>query len=206
LFVISFPLVIRFFSEFLAAPSDNFFNKKWRWEFFIVKPFFIAALLVIISSRFIGTRFITDPFNHFSNKYPRDAIYFLKNHPEYDNLKLVERYSWGGYLMWALPERKLFIDGRLPQYPFAGRSLLEEYMDFFNKERIEVKISKYNIGIFLIPAQKDYLKLGWFEKYALRLNEEKINNYNDELKNYLSNSDKWRLVYHDKTSDIYIKK
>jgi hypothetical protein len=206
LFIVSFPLIIRFFSEFLDAPLDIFFNKKWRKEFFIVKPYFIIALLAITLFHFIDTRFITNPFNHFGDKYPRDAVYFLKNHPEYNNLKLVERYGWGGYLIWTLPERKLFIDGRLPQYPFAGRSLLEEYLDFFNKEKIEAKINEHSIGIFLIPAHKDYLKFGWFEKYVLLLNEEKINNYSYDLKDYLSSSDKWRLAYHDRTSDVYIKK
>ncbi len=206
LFIVSFPLIIRFFSEFLDAPNDSFLNKKWRRSFFIIKPYFIIIFFAIISSRLVDTRFITDPFNYFGDKYPRDAVYFLKNHPEYDGLKLVERYGWGGYLIWTLPERKLFIDGRLPQYPFAGRSLLEEYLDFFNKDRIEGKINEHNIGMFLIPAKKDYLKLGWFEKYVLLLNEEKINIYNDELKDYLDGSAKWRLAYRDETSDIYIKK
>jgi hypothetical protein len=206
LFLVSFPLIIKFFAEFLDAPHDSFLNKKWRRSFFIIKPYFIIIFLTIISSRLVNTRFITDPFNYFGDKYPRDAVYFLKNHPEYDGLKLIERYGWGGYLIWALPERKLFIDGRLPQYPFAGRSLVEEYLDFFNKDRIEGKISEHNIGIFLIPAKKDYLKLGWFEKYVLLLNEEKINIYDDELKDYLDSSDKWRLAYRDETSDVYIKK
>ena len=205
LFIVSFPLLIGFFSSFFSLPNDNFLNKKWPKQFFIVKPYIAIAFIVIIASKLIGINFITDPFIFFGGKYPRDAAAFLKGNSEYSNKKLFAKYGWGGYLIWVMPEKKLFIDGRLPQYPFAGHTLLEEYYEFFNETKIEDKLKQYDIGLVLMPSKISYYKLNWFEKYFLLLNEEKINEYENHFKNYLEQSDNWKLIYNDKISDIYVK-
>jgi hypothetical protein len=206
LFVVSFPMLIGFFSSFLKLPNDNFLNKKWLKQFFIVKPYITIAFLIIAASRLIGTNFTADPFVSFKNKYPHDAALFLKEHPEYNSKRLLPKYGWGGYLIWVLPEKKLFIDGRLPQYPFAGHTLLEEYYEFTHKEKISNKLRQYNIELVLMPNKENYYKLNWFEKYILLLNEEKINKQENHLKNYLEQVKDWELIYSDDVSNIYAKK
>jgi hypothetical protein len=43
-----------------------------------------------------------------------EAVDFLKeNHPEG---RLFNSYNWGGYLLWALPEYPVFVDGRTDLY------------------------------------------------------------------------------------------
>ena len=60
--------------------------------------------------------------------------------------RMLNDYTWGGYLIWALPEHKVFVDGRSDIYEWAGvlhdfaawallqtdpRNLLEKYrVDF----------------------------------------------------------------------------
>ncbi len=60
--------------------------------------------------------------------------------------RMLNEYTWGGYLIWALPEHKVFVDGRSDVYEWTGvlndfaawallqtdsRSLLEKYqVDF----------------------------------------------------------------------------
>ena len=73
---------------------------------------------------------IQNPFNSFCQNYPCGAVKFLKNNPQYHNLKIFNDYNYGGYLIWTCPNIKLFIDGRLPQYDFAGHTLMEEYYEF----------------------------------------------------------------------------
>ena len=38
---------------------------------------------------------------------------------------LLNEYDWGGYLIWTVPSRPVFVDGRL--YPFAGNGVLDAY-------------------------------------------------------------------------------
>jgi Fe-S cluster biosynthesis and repair protein YggX len=205
-FIVSFPLLIGFFSDFFSLPSDNFFNRKWKKGYFIVKPYLIIGLLAIIAFKIINLNFISDPFIYFQSKYPRDAITYLKNHPEYNNKKIFNEYRWGGYLLWAYPEKKIFIDGRLPMLPFKNRTFLEEYMDFFAENKTGEKLNEYGIGLVLLPRREDYTKLNWFEKNFLLLSEEKINDRKNYLKEYLEESAEWDLVYKDEVSDIYNKK
>ena len=39
---------------------------------------------------------------------------------------MLNEYSWGGYLIWASPERKVFIDGRTDIFDWTG--VLRDYM------------------------------------------------------------------------------
>jgi hypothetical protein len=206
LFITSLPLMISFLSFLFNDSKSNFFNKSWSKYFLLIKIYLITGLLAIAATKFLETKITYNPFISFKDSYPYEAVNFLKNHPEYNNLRLFSEYNWGGYLIWMLPEKKLFIDGRLPHQPFAGRTLLEEYMEFNNEERVEVKISQHNIKLMLINNQKRQIKLNWFEKHFLYLNEEEINNSEYNLKSYLGQSDDWQLVYSDKISNVYTKK
>jgi hypothetical protein len=38
---------------------------------------------------------------------------------------LLNEYDWGGYLIWTVPARPVFVDGRL--YPFAGNGVIDAY-------------------------------------------------------------------------------
>lgn len=40
---------------------------------------------------------------------------------------LLNEYDWGGYLIWSVPTRPVFVDGRL--YPFAGNGVMRAYQD-----------------------------------------------------------------------------
>lgn len=39
---------------------------------------------------------------------------------------LLNEYDWGGYLIWSVPERPVFVDGRL--YPFVGNGVMRSYL------------------------------------------------------------------------------
>lgn len=51
--------------------------------------------------------------------YPCQAVEFLKKQPRKG--VIFNRYEWGGFLIWQLPEYKIFVDGRMPAWP-ARRS------------------------------------------------------------------------------------
>ncbi len=53
-------------------------------------------------------------------RYPADACAFLETEGFPPNLRLLNNFEIGGYLMWRLPSEPVFIDGRLDVY--AGRT------------------------------------------------------------------------------------
>ena len=202
-FIASFPLTIYYTSKHLIIPEKIFklFKKN------IVLNIFISAALMLVSFYFLANiHFTNTPFSspNFCRDYPCTAIKYLKSNPEYLKANIFNHYGWGGYMIWQWPGKKIFIDGRLPQYKIAGQTMLEEYYDFFNEEKVAAKLNQYNIELVLLPIIKK-VKLNWFNKYILGLNEEKINNSKNYLKEYLGASSQWKNVYNDTNSIIYFK-
>lgn len=204
LFIVSFPIVTAFFSNFLALPK-KILNLNWEKPLFIIKSCITISLLALIFYISININFFADPFSRFCSNYPCEAVEFLKENPQYHDLNIFNNYGWGGYLIWVWPEKQLFIDGRMPQYKFAGHTMLEEYFEFYQEEKAKNKLSQYDIKLVLLKIDKPY-KINWFEKYALRLNEEKINDQKNYLKDYLEDSNGWEEIYNDEASKVYVKK
>lgn len=55
--------------------------------------------------------------------YPAKAVPAL----EASRGVLLNEYDWGGYLMWQVPSRPVFVDGRL--FPFAGNGVMRQYQE-----------------------------------------------------------------------------
>jgi len=68
--------------------------------------------------------------------YPSDgaraALNSLWNGPGGDTMKMLNYYGWGGWLEWNFPEKKAFIDGRMPHWKKAqGNSAMEDFTAVF---------------------------------------------------------------------------
>ena len=81
------------------------------------------------------------------NKYlPVDAVQYLKI--EKPPGKLFNSYNWGGYLIWALPEYPVFVDGRTDLY---NDELIEEWLEIINaKKGWQDLLARYGVGVILI--------------------------------------------------------
>ncbi len=57
--------------------------------------------------------------------FPKGAAEYLARNevPE----KIFNHYTWGGYLMWQVPEKSFWIDGRMDHYGIDGQTALEEF-------------------------------------------------------------------------------
>jgi hypothetical protein len=124
------------------------------------------------------------------NFYPVGALKFLKNHEIKGNL--FNYYGWGGYLDWKLPERKVFIDGRMPSWRVGQEALGEsgyafgDYIDVFKAETYKSIFEKYNINFVIIP-KSSFGK----EDHNLLLLTEKLE------------KDDWRPVFTDEITLLY---
>jgi hypothetical protein len=83
---------------------------------------------------------------------------------------MVNEYVWGGYLIWALPERRVFIDGRADIFDWAG--VLGEYGRWYTLQEDPAKLlDQYGVQFCLLQAGAPltqvlpYLR-GWKSAYA----------------------------------------
>jgi hypothetical protein len=201
-FVTSLLVVPKIIASELRA--INFYNFFSSW---LVKSYLLTVLLLTITMLIVKTNFANDPFTNprFCRDYPCQAINFLKSSTQNNNLRLFSNYDWGGFLTWVYPEKKLFVDGRMPQYPFRQRSLMEEYYNFFDKEKTISKLQEYNIQLILLKPNQ-LVKVRWWEKFLFGIDENKYNDSHNYQQEYLDASPYWRLAYADKISRIYVRK
>jgi hypothetical protein len=204
LFLTSMPLVVSFL---YYSFEGNFFYRKFKNKINLIDNSLKIILIIIFVSlssiNFNKITWVTNPFYHFQGVYPYGAVKILKEHKEWSGYNLYNLYGWGGYLIWEYPEKKLFIDGRLPQYSFAGHTIMEEYHEFLKEEKIEEKLDKYDIRIVLISNNNHKERYDWFEESLVKNKDrEEKENY---LRNYLDNSKEWDKVFYNNTSVVYVR-
>jgi hypothetical protein len=94
-----------------------------------------------------------------SNQYPVKAISYLRKNPSTGNM--ISAYEWGGYLILNYPEKKVFIDGRMPswrqdakRHPAESPDALDEFITFLTQTKpMAPLVKKYNIDTILIPKK-----------------------------------------------------
>lgn len=211
LVVLSLPYLINFFRENLSWERkkivSNFERPLWFIRAYIIFVCFMAVL-----NQAVGIKIFTDPFKKFCEKeyqpglktflYPCAATEFLKNNEGYRDLKMLNAFGWGGYLIYAWPEKQLFIDGRLPQANYNNHSLLEEYYEFDQKEKTEAKLKEHGIEMVLLESREKRINLNWLEKNFLLIKEDDLKSKDKNLKNYLVAN--WTLVYQDQIASVYV--
>lgn len=63
--------------------------------------------------------------------------------------EMFNSYNWGGYLMWRLPDRPVFVDGRTDLY--GDRFLLDDYLDTVDcAPGWEETLDRWSIGVVVI--------------------------------------------------------
>jgi hypothetical protein len=100
---------------------------------------------------------------------------------------MLNDYSWGGYLIWQLPEYKTFIDGRMTAWRDESSYLMEDYREIIyatekNRGVLDKYLEKYNI------------------KWVL-------NRPDSQLVKYLKENrpDEWKVLFEDEVSTILKK-
>jgi len=194
-FVLTLPFLVNFNSEFFGRVKIFYKRLLLALVFF--------CIILIGAEQLIITKFTDNPFQAYCYKYPCGAVEFLKDNPSYLKYNVFNSYIWGGYLIWNLPEKKIFIDGRLPQVNFAGQSFVEEYSEFFkSKINQKEKLKNYDIRLILIESRDYDLVARKWEKIFFNIKDEDLKAHNG-LRVYLEESSSWRVIYEDQTAKIY---
>jgi len=113
-----------------------------------------------------------------SRKFPVRAVDYLRSHVVPG--RMYNTYGYGGYLIWALPEQKVFIDGRGDLYEVGGA------------------FSDYLQASDLKPAAFFVLRSYGIQSCLLERSE--------PLATVLSNHPEWRTEYSDDVSVLLVKR
>ncbi len=127
--------------------------------FFVIICFFSIADFISISVSIVG-----------ENYYPQRAISYLRQHSPKG--QVFSSYNWGGYLIWKLPERQVFIDGRMPSWRWKAPKGESDYA-FEEQTKISVDeasfnsvTSKYGISTILLPVEKEDKQKTMMDQFA----------------------------------------
>ena len=200
--ILSLPMTIAAFTYTLDRVkkirfAKERFRKLYRWALY--------GSLVIALSQFIlgfnGAKVLSE-----GEFYPREATVFLeKNLP---SGQIFSEYGWGGYLSWKLPQKKVFIDGRMPSWRYkenpSGESgyIMKEYVDMLS-DKVSYKevFEKYGVEVVLWPQKR---KARFLDALSQKI-EELL--FKKEIPFDLTielEKDGWKRVYEDNTSQIFV--
>jgi hypothetical protein len=123
----------------------------------------IAASLFTIFLAFPNSEKLTQ---QVSDQSPAKAVEFIKANQLSGNM--LNEYVFGGYLIWAMPERPVFVDGRADVFEETG--VLREFADWTSLRSEPVTLlDKYKIGFCLLAPQSPMTRvlalLGWTKVY-----------------------------------------
>ena len=114
-----------------------------------------------------------------AKQFPVRAVEYLRQHQVPG--PVFNTYGYGGYIIWALPEQKVFIDGRGDLYERGG--VLSDYLQVNN----------------LRPAAFAVLRAYRIQSCLLQTD------YSQALTTALSNNPDWKKVYSDNLSTLFIR-
>lgn len=181
------PLLAQWLTQFVQANHRTRWSQLYsRWttrvpvinraaDIATIIAVIVCVLLVTSKPGIIGgTSVLTTDFP--SNRYPIAAVNWLRAHPEAVHGEMFNHFFWGGYLDFALPERKPFIDSHGDAY---GIELVRDFRTANEpKSGWEDVFSKYHVGWTILP-------------------------HGHALNSLLALRTDWRLVYADEVAVVY---
>lgn len=102
---------------------------------------------------------------YFRSVFPVEAVDYLEQ--EQPQGRLFNSYNWGGYLIWELPEKPVFVDGRTDLY---GDKIVGQWVEVVRGgENWQEIIREWDVDIILLEPDRPVVRLlaesGWEVEY-----------------------------------------
>ena len=198
--IISLPWLAGFYRQ--SWGDHNFQPQRWplylRW-------FLIIALVLSTAAVIVSTHWTNRPDQAYCYNYPCTALAYLRQSP-YSSWPALIDYSWGGYFYWQWTDKQIFIDGRLPQYQWRDRSLIEHYARFYQETDIKAALDDYDLAVVVV-AQPQAIRFNWLQIWLLGRGQhvEDYDNSREAMRRAMLKLPNWRLVYSDVTATVYVR-
>ncbi len=100
-------------------------------------------------------------------QYPEGAVAYMKAHEIHG--RVFHDWVWGGYLIWHMPELKVFIDGRGD--PYGSNGVFKDYLAAIGGENPQAVLDKYRVEYVLMPADSLLVRIlesdpAWAVRYS----------------------------------------
>lgn len=133
----------------------------WRWRpasrFALARPVIVGVGAGLVAM--VAASLATAPFAANETPYPTAARAKLSS----TSGNLLNEYDWGGYLIWRVPERPVFIDGRL--FPFLPDVLTQYEEMVFMRPGWRDQLDRHAIAQVLLRPDRPLVtalrELGW---------------------------------------------
>jgi len=170
-------LFVPFFTPILAAILSHWLpHYEKEKDKYILNALLMVGVLVAMSYYFPTLEYLQ---RSVANQFPVRAVEHIRQHPIPG--PIFNSYGYGGYLIWALPKQKVFIDGRADLYERGGA--LADYFEAANLKPAAFAVLRgYRIQSCLLDRQN-----------------------NEALATVLSNHPEWEKVYSDNVSMIFVR-
>ncbi len=183
--LVSVPLVAELVAELTSQVAARFVVSLQRQKYVLLAVTVAAAAGVVMLGsahleRVVQCGLAPETFFR-TTEYPIEAVQWLRAHRDQVGSRLYNDYAVGGFLLWWLPEEKIFIDGRMPAFRSGDRWILKDY----------VALTSWDP-----PA------LGVLNKYGV---DWAIVGRGTLLQQALGSRRDWRAVYDDAKVTIYAK-
>jgi hypothetical protein len=197
--IVSLPITEKGISLFYRDVSKIKYGKK-RFKTAYRATFVFVTVAVMAQMIFDYYQASKLNETHF---YPKNAVSYLRENPTEG--QIFSDYGWGGYLIWKFPEKKVFIDGRMPSWRWIppseseSKSAFDDYNNILKgKEDYKKYFEKYSIRTVLLPRPKPKTKVSNIYNVlaqAFPFTKHSVSDFGlfEELE-----KDGWKKVYDDK--------
>jgi hypothetical protein len=152
--IVSFPLTIRGF-DLLGKEAAKFLLGEKRLG---IAYKWLAILSIVLCTPQIGG-FLYGVFGHgpIKTSYPVEAVAYLKSNLPAENI--FTSYDFGGFFILQFPERKVFVDGRMPSWrwnaniPGESNYAFKDYKDVLSESiPFSTFAQKFHINTLMVSA------------------------------------------------------
>jgi hypothetical protein len=177
LFTIRHIAIFALVALFLIVRYTTFWFGEYRGIFkrSLKKDLIVIALVVCVVF-YYKTKIVSFGFKMTEDGYPKAAAELINASGLEGNM--FNHYNYGGYLIWKMPDYKVFIDGRLEMY--QGKAG-EDYITILSgSSGYKDLLEKYKINFFIMNAGEKIVEL-------------------------LVNDSEWKYVYNDRQYVVFVK-
>jgi hypothetical protein len=141
--------------------------------------------------------------------FPVKATEFLQQKTKNEiNPRFFNAYSWGGYMVWNLPNALLHLDGRSAATWVAddGESWLQKHIEVITKENKLIELEKNQVKYIILEKKLlAYPRPNWLNKIIF--DKKDLNRLfsldSMQIEKDLAQSKNWQLIYTDEISNVW---
>lgn len=150
--VVAMPILAQILEEMDLEFRKGESGKRWRWFYKVLARVFVTLIVIEIGMGIVTYKSLSE-----EKFYPKKAVGWLKQ--QHFSGQVFSDYGWGSYLTWKYPEKKVFVDGRMPSLKWKAPDgerdwVFKDYLDIVSEgKNLDSLFEQYNVRVALLPKR-----------------------------------------------------